>query len=148
MSYESYEYVRETLNAPPAEEYWQERLAQGWQPVAVEWRRPTAEDDPDAGRLKEEVPFGLQVAADCRHLVENPQEMEVLKVILEQIVADRSLSEIAAELNRRHLRTRRDTPWTQVSVFTLMPRLVDVAPRILSTEEWSRRREKLLRLVS
>ena len=98
--------------------------------------------------LRQEVPYGLQVSADCKHLEENPQEVEALTVMLECIVADKKLSEVAAELDRRGLPPRGTSSWTQVSVFEMLPRLIEVAPSILSTQEWSERREKVLRLVS
>ncbi len=143
-----HDLFRETIDAVPSAEFWQERLAKGWQPVAVEWRRPSDSADPEAGRLREAVPYGLQVSADCQHLIENPQEIEALTVMLECIVADKKLSEVATELDQRGLPPRDASNWTQVTVFEMLPRLIEVAPRILSTQAWSERREKVLRLVS
>ena len=62
------ERVREILSSPPMAEYWQEKAAAGWRPVAVEWEREVDGVDED-GRLKQEVPYGLKVADDCLYLV-------------------------------------------------------------------------------
>ena len=62
------------------------------------------------GPLKEEVPYGLQVSDDCLYLEENPAEIEAMRRMLEQVVADRPLSAAAEELNRRGFRQRHGTP--------------------------------------
>ena len=136
------ERVREVLTSPPTAEYWREKAAEGWRPVAVEWER-RAEGAEPAGMLKEEVPYGLTVADDCRYLIENPAEVEAMRLMLEQIVLDRPLSEVAEALNQRGFRQRSGSPWTQVTVFNVLPRLIEVAPRIYSSDEWSERRPKL-----
>ena len=140
------ERVREILNSPPNAEYWQEKVAEGWRPVAVEWERETEGVDGD-GPFKEEVPYGLQVSGDCLYLEENPAEVEAMRLVLEQIVADRPLSVAAEELNRRGFRQRNGAQWTQIEVFNMLPRLVEVAPRIYSTEEWSAKRHRLRKVV-
>lgn len=139
------ERVREVLSTPLTPEYLQEKMRAGWRAVAVEWERGDAAAT--AGALQEEVPFGLQVAEDGRHLVEDPAEMEALALMLEQIVADRSLSTVAEELNRQGFRSREGTRWTQVAVFNMLPRLIEVAPRIYSTDEWSERETRVHQLV-
>ena len=131
------ERVREVLQAPLTPEVLREKADAGWRAVAVEWERGDAEEA--AVGLQEEVPYGLRVAEDCRHLVEDAAEMEALALMLEQIVADRSLSTVAEELNRRGFRRREGNRWTQVAVFNMLPRLIEVAPRIYSTDEWSER---------
>ena len=125
------ERVREVLSTPLTQEYLREKARAGWRAVAVEWQRDGEEER--AGGLREEVPFGQRVAEDCRHLVEEPAEIEALAVMLEEIVADRSLSTVAEELNRRGFRRRDGARWTQVSVFNSLPRLIEVAPRIYSS---------------
>jgi hypothetical protein len=35
--------------------------------------------------------------------------------------------------------------WTRIAVFNMMPRLIEVGPRLFSSEEWEKRRLKLAR---
>lgn len=140
------ERVREVLSSPPAAEYWQEKAAEGWRPVAVEWEREVEGAEGD-GPLREEVPYGLKVSDDCLYLEENPTEVEAVRLILEQIVADRPLSVAAEELNRRGFRQRSGAQWTQVVVFNMLPRLVEMAPRIYSSEEWNEKRHRLRKVA-
>ena len=140
------ERVREVLSSPPTAEYWQEKAAEGWRPVAVEWERE-AEGSSRGGALREEVPYGLQVADDCLYLVENPTEVEAMRLMLEQIVADKPLSTAAQELDRRGFRQRGGAKWTQVAVFNLLPRLIEVAPRIYSSDEWGEKERRLKKVV-
>ena len=108
------------------------RRNDGWKLVAVEWERSarTAEGD------MIDVPYGYRVARDCRHLEEDPHEAEVLRLIMQMVVADRRLSDIAQELNVRGYVTRAATSWRQSDVFLLMPALVNSAPRIFDNREW------------
>lgn len=133
------ERVREVLSSPLTAEYVQYKADSGWKPVAIEWERLSAGAE---GAV--ELPFGLQVADDCVHLEENPAEMEVLLSVMELIVQDRPLSQVADELNRRSYRTRRGLKWGPVEVFALLPRLVEAGPRIFTSEEWAVRRRHLL----
>ncbi len=140
------ERVREVLSSPPTAEYWQEKAAEGWRPVAVEWEREVEGSGPD-GALKEEVPYGLQVADDCLYLVENPAEAEAMRLMLEQIVADKPLSTAAEELERRGFKQRGGAKWTQVAVFNMLPRLIEIAPRIYSSDEWGEKQRRLVKVV-
>ncbi len=140
------ERVREVLSSPPSAEYWQEKAAEGWRPVAVDWEREVDGAD-TGGPLKEEVPYGLQVSDDCLYLEENPAELEAMRRMLELIVADRPLSAGAEELNRHGFRQRSGAQWTQVAVFNMLPRLVEVAPRIYSSKEWSEKRHRLRKVA-
>jgi len=130
------------MTSPPSPDYLQQKANEGWRLVAVEWQR-TAEDPGSDGEglLEQEIPYGLQVAADCRHLTENPVEIKVMLLMLEQIVDDRPLSRVAAELNRKGHTTRDGGEWTQTHIFYMLPRLIDVAPRIFSSDEWRERRQ-------
>lgn len=130
--------VREALSRQPGPDYWNHKVEEGWRLVAVEWEREAAESE--AGSSGEEVPYGLQVAEDCEGLEEHPEEMRTLTHMLDLIADDSSLSEVAAELNRRGFRSRGGAPWTQMSVFYMLPRLIEAAPRIRSGEEWGSRR--------
>lgn len=130
----------------PRSDYFEERRREGWRLVAVEWRR--GETRAEEGLRRQEVPYGFEVAEDCHYLVENPDEMGAMTLMLDQIVADRPLSEVAEEVNRRGFRRRDGNRWTQVAIFNLLPRLVEVAPDIYATDEWSKKSRHLHRLVS
>jgi hypothetical protein len=117
----------------------QTKLAEGWKPVAIEWERQLTEAVP-ATRPAPEVPFGLRVSGDCAHLEEDPKEREVLFQIMELTIQDGPYSGIAEELNRLGFRTRDGSRWTPVSVFQMLPRLIEAGPSILGSEEWRQRR--------
>ena len=125
-----------------------EQLEKGWKLVAVEWQRELPEEAAEPS-VAAEVPFGLQVATEPPpRLEENPTEREILYLIMELTIQDGPYSAIADELNRRGYRTRQGTKWTPVSVFQMLPRLIEVGPRIFATEEWQQRRQRLAKLAS
>jgi hypothetical protein len=139
----SKERVRQVVSGPFGPEDFRQRLAGGWKPVAIEWEREVAAEAAAQTAAPPEVPFGLQVAGDCSHLEENPTEREVLFQIMELTIQDGPYSGIADELNRRGLRTRHGKRWTPVSVFQMLPRLIEAGPGILNSEEWQQRRQRL-----
>ncbi len=98
---------------------------------------------PKLEAIREEVPYGMRVAADCKFLEEDPAESEVLVSMMDLIVADNPLSQVAAELNRKGYRTRHGAPWTASAVFNMIPRLVEVGPRVFSSEEWVALRHRI-----
>jgi hypothetical protein len=132
------ESMREPLAAGLTAEHLKERASEGWRLAAVIWEREVPVDT-----APEEVPFGATVAPDGKHLQENPPEREVLVSMLEMIVADRPLSYIAEELNRRGFRNRQNTLWTPGAVFDLLPRLIDVGPRLVKSPDWIERRARI-----
>lgn len=136
---------RDALEAIPEAEYFEARQRDGWQLVAVEWRR--GEATAETPERRQEVPYGLEVSEDCHYLVESPDEMRAMTLMLDQIVADRPLSVVADELHRRGFRKRDGSRWTQVSVFNLLPRLIEVAPEIYASDEWATKSRHLHRLV-
>src|SRR5579863_4990817 len=140
------ERVREEMAAPPAPEYWRRMSEAGWRLTAVEWTRETAAGG-SAPDPAEEIPYGLQIADDCVHLEVNPAEREALLFMLEMIVQDRGLMQVAAELNQRGFRTRRGTEWGPAAVFNLLPRMIEVGPHVFSQSEWAARRQRLFRAV-
>jgi len=111
---------------------------QGWKLVAVEWERELPESE--ESRRPEETPFGLQIAKDAVRLEENPVEQEILFLMMDLTMQDGPYSAIAEELNRRGYRTREGFKWTAVSVFQMLPRLIEVGPRIFATREWQERK--------
>lgn len=134
------ERLRQPVNAFPDDQEIVSRAREGWKLVAVEWERPAV---PTGSDRQVEVPFGLKVATDCRHLEEDALEMEVLKSGMELIISECPFTKIAEELNAKGFRTRNGDEWTPVSVFNLLPRLIEVGPRILPSNEWAERRRKI-----
>ena len=132
------ERIREDFSGWPSLEYLKQKGDAGWRLVAVEWERES-----ERTTATEEIPFGMRVAPDCRHLEENPSEMQILKLLAEMVVQDYSFPRMADALNTRALRTRDGNPWSAVAVFKLSPRLVEIAPRILSGEEWQSRKKQM-----
>jgi hypothetical protein len=146
------EWIREGVSAWSSSEHLRGMQDSGWRLIALEWEReidvePRPQTELHATEAADEIPYGLRVAADCRHLEENPSEMEVLNYLAEMIVTDVSYTHMADALNQRSFRTRAGHLWTAVAVFKLTPRLIDVAPRILSGAEWETRKKKLTRVA-
>ncbi len=139
----SKERTRQVVSAPFGPEDLSQRLEAGWRPVAIEWEREIPAETATQTNAAPEVPFGLKVAGDCSHLEENPVEREVLFQIMELTIQDGPYSGIAEELNRRGFRTRQGKRWTPVSVFQMLPRLIEAGPGILNSDEWHQRRQRL-----
>ena len=137
------ERTRETIAREFGPDQLLQRLKDGWKPVAIEWEREiTTQTAPKPGPAPE-VPFGLRVSGDCAHLEDDPREREVLFQIMELTIQDGPYSGIAQELNRRGYRTRSGQPWTPISVFQMLPRLIEAGPSILNSDEWRKRRNRL-----
>ena len=83
------------------------------------------------------------MANDCSHLEQNAKEREVLFLMMELTIQDGPYSTIAEELNRRGYRTREGMRWTAISVFQMLPRLIEVGPAIFASDEWQQRRARL-----
>src|SRR4029077_2470957 len=141
------ERIREVVTGSVDMDYVRQKTEAGWKLVALEWRREIAGDESSEAVLMEEIPYGLRVAPDCSRLEEDPQERSVLVQMMELIVQDYSITLVASELNKRGLRTRSGGFWTPVSVFNMLPRLIEVGPNIFSSDDWEARRERLLKLV-
>jgi hypothetical protein len=140
------ERIREVLTKPLEPEYVKQRAEAGWKLVAVEWEHEVEADEKEPRRIIEDVPYGLRVGDDCTHLVENPAETQVLIRMLDCIVEDYPFSKVADELNRNGLRTRNGSKWEPVSVYNMLPRLIQVGPRIFSSEEWQARKKHVTNL--
>jgi hypothetical protein len=111
--------------------------------VALEWEREDP-DDPGSGALNRNVPYGLRIARDGLNLEEEPAEREVLTAILNLIVKDDvSFSQVARELNQKGYRMREGTQWTQTAVFEMLPRMVEVAPTLFSSQEWEALKQRI-----
>jgi hypothetical protein len=139
---------REVLSSPLTAADLERKAGEGWKPVAVIWERQVdgqeAATAPALADIAQPVPYGLKIAEDCVALEQDLQEREALLLMLEMIVQDKPLSETAEELNRRGFRTRLNSKWTPGSVFDMLPRLIEVGPRVFSTQEWVVRRGKLM----
>jgi hypothetical protein len=141
------ERIREVVTGSVDLEYVRQKTEAGWKLVAMEWRRELPGDDAKEVVLIEEIPYGLRVAADCSRLEEDPDERTVLIQMMELIVQDYSITLVSSELNKRGLRTRAGGFWTPVSVFNMLPRLIEVGPNIFSSDDWEARRQRLLKMV-
>lgn len=134
------ERVRQMVSGPLEASSLKERTDEGWKLVAVEWEREveSAED-----QLLAEVPFGLRIAPERQRLEQDPAELEILLQLMELIVQEGSYSHIADEINRRGFRTREGMKWTPVSVFEMLPRLIEVGPQLFLSAEWQKRRQQI-----
>ena len=142
------ERIRETLSSLPTLEHLVERVEAGWKLVAIEWEReaagaPLATHEFDV----EEIPYGLRVSDDGAGLVASEAERQIVITALDMIVEDCPLSRVADELNRRGHTTREGTPWTPSALFTLLPRMIQVGPKVFRSEEWVTRKQRLPRVV-
>ena len=137
------ERLRETIAGRLDPDYLRQREAAGWRLAAVEWVRERETPQP-APAPREEVPYGMRVGPDCAHLEEDASETQAMLLMLEMIVQEIRLPQVAAELNRRGFRTRSGGDWNPVAVFNLLPRLIEVGPRIFSSAEWIERRPRVV----
>jgi hypothetical protein len=139
------ERLHENLTALPTLEYLSSRLQEGWRLTGIEWERDaaTGQDEPPQKDWTEEIPYGLRVSDDCTRLVESPPEKEIVILALDMIVDDCPLSRVAEELNLRGYRTRDGSAWTPTALFTLLPRMIQMGPRLFTSNEWATRRKRL-----
>jgi hypothetical protein len=141
------ERMREVLAGPLTPSEIERRSVEGWKAVAVVWEREADQSRPAPANITESVPYGLKISEDCLALEEDIHEKEALLAMLEMIIQDKPLSEIAESLNQRGFHTRHNTKWTPGSVFDMLPRLIEVGPRVFSSEEWVVRRGRLMNVV-
>jgi hypothetical protein len=64
-------------------------------------------------------------------------------LMMELLGQDFSYASIVSDLNEKGFRMRNGGPWNRVAVFNMMPRLIEVGPRLFSSEEWRRREKRL-----
>ena len=141
------ERIREALDGLPTLDYLMRRVELGWRPAFIEWERDIVPQGADTAQWMEQVPYGLRISDDCSGLVEDSTEKETITVALDMIVEDCPLSKVAAELNRRGLKTRSGAPWSPSDLFTLLPRMIQVGPKLFTSEQWVTRRQRLPRVV-
>ena len=64
------------------------------------------------GRRVGEIPYGHRLADDLLHLIEDPAEMEVLRLIRNLRVHGRTWAQVAEEMNRRGFQTKKGRQWS------------------------------------
>jgi len=139
-----FERVRDVVSGPFSPDVIQQRMTGGWQMVSIEWRRELPDSEaPPEGAFAEDIPFGLRISMDCKRLEVDEAENKVLLMMMDLLAQDFSYSAIVSTLNESGYRTRGGKPWTRVAVFNMMPRLIEVGPRIFNSEEWEQRRLKM-----
>jgi hypothetical protein len=139
-----FERIRDVMSGPFSPEVIQERTAAGWQMVSIEWRRELPDmEAPTQGAFREEIPYGLKISDDCMRLEVDPTENQVLMLMMDLLGQDFSYSSIVSDLNEKGFRMRDGRPWNRVAVFNMMPRLIEVGPRMFSSDVWKSRQEKL-----
>jgi len=137
------ERTRESVEGALDPEYVKLREKAGWRLIGVEWERETESTAGGSASFLEDPPYGVRVGGDCDHLEENPEEMQFLLSMMELIIQDISITKVAEELTRKGYRTRKGTEWGPVAVFNMLPRLIELTPRIFASQEWVERRKRL-----
>ena len=140
-----FERIRDVIAEPFSPEIIRQRSAAGWQMVSIEWRRELPGDEaPSEGAFSEDIPYGLRISDDCQRLEFDPSERMALTQMMDLVVQDFPFSSIASDLNEKGFRTRQGKIWTQISVFQMIPRLIEIGPSLFSTTEWAARRKKMM----
>jgi len=138
-----FERIRDVISGPFSSDIMRQRTATGWQLVSIEWRRELpANEAPSEGAFNEEIPYGLRISDDCQRLEVDPHENAALVLMM-----DFPISSVASDLNEKGFRTRAGKPWNPVTVFIMLPRLIEVGPRLFSTDDWEARRQKFARFI-
>jgi hypothetical protein len=141
-----FERIRDLISGPFSPEVIRQRTAAGWQLVSLEWRRELPESEaPSEGAFSEDIPYGLRISEDCQRLEIDPTENRVLVTMMELLVQDFTHSSIVSDLNEKGFRMRNGKPWNRVALFNMTPRLIEVGPRLFSTEEWRKLRQRFSR---
>ena len=133
----NYERTITFISAPFSAEFISERERAGWQLVAIEWRRelPSSET-PSEEPGGDDIPYGLRLSDDCKRLEVDPYENAVLVQMMDLLAQDFSYARIVSDLNERGLRKRDGDVWDRVAVFKMMPRLIEVGPRLFADDRW------------
>ena len=136
-----FERIRDVISGPFSPAIIDQRLASGWQLLSIEWRRELpAMEAPTTGAFADDIPYGLRISDDCSRLEIDPTENQVMKQMMDLLAQDFPYSAIVSDLNEKGFRMRDGNLWNRVAVFNIMPRLIEAGPRLLSDEDWKRRR--------
>ncbi len=139
-----FERIRDVVSGPFSPSLIQQRMAAGWQLVSHRVAAELPGDEaPSEGAFNEEIPYGLRISDDCQRLEFDPRERMVLTQMMDLVVQDFPFSSIASDLNEKGFRTREGKLWSQVSVFKMIPRLIEIGPGLFSTAEWAARRDRV-----
>ena len=139
-----FERVRDVVSGPFSPEIMAQRTAAGWQLVSIEWRRELPDQEaPREGVFGEDIPYGLRISEDCMRLEVHPRENQTLMLMMDLLGQDFSYASIVSDLNEKGFRMRNGGPWNRVAVFNMMPRLIEVGPRLFSSDEWRKREKRL-----
>lgn len=142
-----FERIRDVISGPFSPEIINQRTGAGWQMVSIEWRRELPDrEGPTEGAFGEDIPYGLRISDDCQRLEVHPDENRALMQMMELLGQDFSYSSMVSDLNEKGFRMRDGRPWNRVAVFNMMPRLIEVGPRLFSSEEWKRLQQGLARV--
>lgn len=143
-----FERIRDVISGPFSPEVIAQRTAAGWKLVSLEWRRELpASEAPTEGAFNEDIPYGLRISDDCQRLELDTRENQALMLMMELLVQDFPFSNIASDLNEKGFRMRDEKRWSPVAVFQMVPRLIEVGPRLFSSDEWETRRQKFARMM-
>ena len=131
-----FERIRDIVSGPVSPEIIQQRSAAGWQMSSIEWRREIPDSETPSDRaFAEDIPYGLRIADDGLRLEVHPNENRALMLMMELLGQDFPYSSIVSDLNEKGFRTRSGKPWDHIAVFNMMPRLIEVGPRLFASEE-------------
>ena len=131
------ERLRQVVSGPLESTDLQKRTDEGWRLVAVEWERVSK--PPTIGCW---LRCRLRIAPDAQRLEENPAERERLLHLMKLIVQEGSYAHIAHKINRIGGFRTRQGAWTPISVFEMLPRLIEVSPQLFQAE-WQKRRQPI-----
>lgn len=136
--------IRDLVTGDLSLEYFARRFREGWRVASIEWTRESDTQSAPAESLnllsdKAALPYGFKITGEG-FVEENPLEAAALLLILDQIVKEKRITEIAVELNKQGFSTRAGTSWTPTDVFNLMPRLIEAGPALLKSTSWQQRR--------
>lgn len=141
-----FERIRDVVSGPFSLDVLQQRAAAGWRMVSIEWRRELPDSEtPSEGAFGEDIPYGLRISGDGLRLEVDPLENRALMLMMDLLGQDFPYSAIVSDLNEKGMRTRSGQPWNRVSVFNMMPRLIEVGPRLFASEEWKAQQPARLR---
>jgi hypothetical protein len=141
-----FERTRDILNGPLTNDLLRQRADAGWQVASIEWRRELPGDAPIESSV-DDIPYGLRIAEDCQRLEVDPEEHQILLQMMELLVQDFPFTNVASDLNEKGYRTREGKRWSAISVFNMLPRLVESGPTMFPTEEWETRRRHFAKAI-
>ncbi|RXH56383.1 hypothetical protein [Granulicella sibirica] len=128
-----FERVRDVISGPFSPDIIQQRTSAGWRMLSIEWRRELPGlEAPSHGAYADDIPYGLRISDDCQRLEVDPGENNVLLLMMELLAQDFAYSAIVSDLNEKGYRMRDGNPWNRIAVFNMMPRLIEVGPRLFS----------------